>query len=580
MKQSTLSLVQDLKDSGNDFEWYPTTDKQINTIIDDIKIIKKDFDFTTRYSEAVKVLDVGAGDGRVLEAITAAFKAEEYFNIDAYAIEKVDLHTNTYRKKGITLLGTEFNQVNFISKNCDIGFVNPPYSEFSHWIQTLISHLRFGILYAVIPERWKDDPAIKEAMALRGVKFSKVLSTSDFLDADRTARAKVNIVRFSFNELIADEDHDHTHRRYKHNVSYNSTDPFDLFLENELNLKKTYSETNEKFNEYCEKERVRKEMATEGTPCFELVTSKGVLWALLDNYERDLANTLEQYKLISTINPSLLQELGVDFDALLKGAKEKMLGYRNVYWHLLFEKLDAISTRLTQKHKNDLLNTLSANALDFTYTNALYIIQYAVEVGNELIEQSLIDVYINLTSPDAISRYYKSNKHIYSDDWRYTNTGNEKAKYVLDYRFIHSNHSNFSGYSWDRGLNEGARAFTSDLVVAFKLLGYTNLYTTCSYDQISYGGKISIIGTTPSGEVEELVDIKYYKNGNRHLKFNQEAMLRLNVTVSRLLGWVRSKDEFVEESQCTETVNDNVWAISDDMKVTPSNILMLTCKAA
>ena len=579
MYQNTLSLVQDLKDADQDFEWYPTTDHQIEMITNDIKTIKKHFDFTNRYSEVVKVLDVGAGDGRVLQAFQSSFEQDEHFNIDPFAIEKASIHTATYRKKGITLLGTEFNQVNFISKKCDIAFVNPPYSEFSYWLETLINHLNFSLLYAVIPERWIDDPSIKETMKIRGVKFSKIIAESDFLNADRAARAKVNIVRFSFEELNPDNIKA-TSRHYKPTIGRYITDPFQLFIENELGLKKTYSKTTEKFNEYTERERVRKEMTTKGTTCFDLVESKGILWALLENYEHDLANTLKQYKLISSIDPQLLQELGVDYEALRKGAKEKLLGYRNVYWSLLFEKLEAISTRLTNKNKKNLLTKLSANALDFTYTNAIYIIQYAVEMGNELIEQSLIEVFVNLTSPDAISHYYKSNEHVYSDNWRYNQCDNKKAKYLLDYRFIHTSYGNFSSNSWSKGLNESAREFTNDLFVVFKLLGYSNLYSTSAYEYLSYGDKLSIMGTTPDGEVIELITIKYYKNGNKHIKFNQEAMLRFNVTVSRLLGWVRSKDEFIDETESTQPIDDNVWEISNDMKVTPDNILKLTNKAA
>jgi hypothetical protein len=575
MKQTTLSLVQNLKEAEQDFEWYPTTSEQIEIIINDIKEIKEHYDFTSRSSEKVKLLDIGAGDGRVLNAIKASFEQDEYFDIDTFAIEKASIHTSTYREKGITLLGTEFDKINFISKNCEIAFVNPPYSEFSYWLQTLIRQLNFGLLYAVIPERWTDDPSIKEAMTARGVKFSKVLAKSDFLDADRAARARVHVVRFSFTALNKDERYASKH--YKPSVTKDSTDPFQLFLENELGLKKNYSQTTDKFNECVEKERVRREMTNEGAECFELVESKGILWALLDNYERDLAKTLDQYKLISAIDSSLLQELGIEYDLLQNGVKEKLLGFRNVYWSLLFENLEAISTRLTSKLAKNLLNKLSSNALDFTYNNAVYIIQYAVEVGNELIEQSLISVYKDLTSPEAISRYYKSNEHVYRDDWRYNN---DNAKYLLDYRFIHSNWSNFGTHSWEKGLCEGAKEFTNDLFVAFKLLGYHNLHSTCSYEHMSYGDKLSINGTNPDGEVIELVTIKFYKNGNRHLKFNQGAMLRFNVTVSRLLGWVRSKDEFANETEAKKPIPDTVWNISNSMKVTASNVLRLTCKAA
>ena len=483
------------------------------------------------------------------------------------------------------MLGTDFHQINLISKNSTICFVNPPYSEFSQWISNIINHLNFGLLYAIIPIRWEDDLAIKEAMQLRGLKYSKILAEDDFLDADRAARAKVHIIRFSFDDVDGSENiknpiSGRTGRSYRQTIGRSSTDPFQLFLENELGLKKTYSTTTEKFNEYVEQERVRKEMNTEGTSCYELVESEGILWALLNNYERDLSKTLEQYKLISGIDDNLLQELGVNYEALRTGAKEKLLGFRNVYWSLLFEKLDTISSRLTSKNKKSLLTKLSSNALDFTYSNALYIIGYAVELGNEYIEQSLTDVFKQLTSPDSISRYYVSNKHIFSDDWRYTQNDKISSKYLLDYRFIHSSWSNFSTRSWESGLCEGARDFTNDFLVIFKLLGYNSLYQTCSYDLVSPGGKISIMGNNPDGDQIELVRIKYYKNGNRHIFMDQGAMLRFNVTVSRILGWVRSKDDFATESNNTETIDESIWDLSNQMKVTANNILMLTDNAA
>ena len=41
--------------------------------------------------------------------------------------------------------------------------------------------------------------------------------------------------------------------------------------------------------------------------------------------------------------------------------------------------------------------------------------------------------------------------------------------------------------------------------------------------------------------------IRFYKNGNRHLCFDKAFMLSINVTVSRLLGWCRNKEEFAKE---------------------------------
>lgn len=577
-EQSTLSIVKDLKEAGQDYEWYPTTNKQIEIITNDIMKINEDFSFTARNFDPIKVLDIGAGDGRVLQAMQSIFEKDDDVEIDLFAVEKASVHTSRYRSKGITLLGTEFDQINFISKHCHVAFVNPPYSCFSYWLDTLIKHLNFGVLYAVIPQRWADDSAIKEAMKLRGLKYAKVLAESDFSDAERKARAKVDLVRFSFEELNPETLRVKSDR-YRPTVGIRKTDSFQLFIENELGLRKSYSETTKKFSEEIEKKRIRDLMQTEGTTSFELVKSKGILSALLDNYERDLTNTLEQYKLISQIDSTLLQELGVDYDGLCASIKEKSFGYRHVYWSLLFEKLDAISSRLTSTNKTELINTLSANALDFTYTNAIYIIHYAVELGNELTEKSLIAVYKNLTSSDAISRYYKSNEHVFNDSWRHSSSDHYQAKFVLDYRFVFSSWSNFNVDEFKNGLNVSARNFTNDLMVAFKLLGYNDVKTNTPYDDVITKQPLSVFGTKPDGTTIELIQIKFYKNGNRHLKFNQTVMLRLNVTVSRLLGWVRSKTEFETELETTQPISKEVWGLSDSMKLSPNSVLKLEMAA-
>jgi hypothetical protein len=580
MKSSSLSLVQDLKAADQDFEWYPTTDEQIALIIDDMKRIKGHFDFVKRYSDDVKFLDIGAGDGRVLNAVQAAFAENEDVNIEPFAIEKAALHTGTYRQKGITLLGTEFYEINFISKHCQIGFVNPPYSDFSTWLQTLITQLNFGLLYAVIPKRWENDGMILEAMKLRGVSFSKILGESDFASADRQARAKVHVVRFSFEDVdeITPRFKD---RRYKPVIGRDAADPFQMFIENELGLNKTYSKTTEVFSEAIEKARIRAELKTPGTVGCELVVSKGVLGALLDNYERDLQRVLSQYTLISQLDTTLLQELGVDHEGITKGIKEKLLGYRNVYWALVFENLDALSGRLIGTYRESLLKTLSDNALDFTHENAVYIINYAVDMANEMIESSLTDVYEKLTCSDSISRYYKSNARMYNDNWRYNNQNNHGVKYLLDYRFVYTARSNFGLAPTDEGITAGARTFCNDLMVVLRLLGYSHVRAATAYDDIPVGGTLSIMGCEPGADKPlELINIKLYKNGNRHLRFNQAAMLRFNVTVSRLLGWVRNKNEFEDEGDMITPLDERIWAVSDTMKVMASQVLLIRAPKA
>lgn len=77
MIQQMELLTADLKTNNQDFEFYPTTDEIINRVIIDMNS-------TSEYSYRAfdSVLDIGAGNGKVLKAIKKAF------DIDTYAIEK------------------------------------------------------------------------------------------------------------------------------------------------------------------------------------------------------------------------------------------------------------------------------------------------------------------------------------------------------------------------------------------------------------------------------------------------------------------------------------------------------------
>jgi hypothetical protein len=594
---SVNATLKALKAANQDHEWYPTTQAQIDIIAADIARLSRVYELESRDSNPT-VLDIGAGCGKVVMAIRDilnAQKKEHAPSIKAYAIEKAGVHTKSYPEKGINLIGSELAETNLITKNVTFGFTNPPYSDYEAWIARLIQELAFKVLYAIIPKRWQDSKVIKQALKARGIEFVEIIGESDFLEADRKARAKVHLVRFSFIDLsveAVEEDESTAEKRFKERNYYyrpslgsNMTSPFALFLENELGLRKTHSETTEKFHEYVEKERIRKSMQTEGSTSYELVKSRGMVWALLDAYERDMTRVLEQYKLIGKLDGELLSELGVQYSDLVESVKAKLFVFRNVYWGLLFDELTAIKEKLTAEHKKDLLNTLSATALDFTYKNCVYVIEFAVKEGNKKIEESLVDVYRNLTNEESVKRYYKSNERVFNDNWRYNRYHGDgerldkQSKRVLDYRFVLSSWGNFGTNSWDSGLTEGARQFADDLFVVFRLLGYSNLYGSSRYEHVDYGDAYYIHGTTPDGDNVELIKIRFYKNGNRHCSFNQEAMLRFNVTVSRLLGWVRSKEEFAEEAE-TEVPSETVWAVSDSMKILPSTVLKLTQKAA
>jgi hypothetical protein len=587
--RSTSSVVAELRDKGEDFEFYPTTDEQIETILSDMQIIADSFELSPSLSQRPSILDIGAGDGRVLLSMRDAINAnvpshKEPF--DAFAIEKASVHTATYAENGITLLGSCFHETNLVSKKATFAFSNPPYSEFSAWIERIINELNFHVLYAVIPKRWREDEAIKAAMKRRNLKFSKVLDESDFKTADRKARGEVDVVRFSFIDLSDEaikevqEDNEFRWEKFKdyrsQSIYTHTTDPFELFLENELGLKQTHSKVTQKFVKSNESDRIKKSLKDEESECYALVKSEGLLPALLNSYEKDMEHVLEQYKLIGQLDGAMLAELGVEHDNVKHAIKEKLFGYRSIYWSLLFDHFTVLKQRISTKHKNDMLRQLNNNSLDFTMNNALYVIDVAVKITNEKTEETLVDVFLDLSNEESILRYYKSNEHIYKDNWRFMRSSSDNparlSKRVLDYRFVYTAHSNFKKGDFN------AIEFCNDLMVMFRLLGYSDIAPDKGYDEVDSGTKLTIMGNLPSGERIELVQLKFYYKGTRHIRFNQEAMLRLNVTVSRILGWVRTKQEFEDESGC-KNIKDNIWSLSDNLNVLPSHVLALTNKA-
>lgn len=182
---NTIALVKKLKDIDQDFEWYPTTQTMIDFIKKDmIKYFNEYEDQRTVLGHA-NVLDCGAGDGRVLKQLANGGKK--------YAIEKsktlIDQMPND-----LFIIGTDFFQSTLIDKSVDVVFSNPPYSEYTQWAQKIILESNAKMVYLILPKRWQGSNVINQAIESRQASF-KIIGSSDFFDAERSARATVEIGR-------------------------------------------------------------------------------------------------------------------------------------------------------------------------------------------------------------------------------------------------------------------------------------------------------------------------------------------------------------------------------------------------
>lgn len=197
---TTAQLVTRLQDAGQDHEWYPTTRRMLEPIL---RRLDKHTD---------SILDVGAGDGRVLRMF-----AERCEHAKLFAIEKAALLLQQLPESVIPV-GTEFIEQDLMALRCSVVFSNPPYSEYELWAARIITTAHADDIYLILPQRWETSEAIAAALKARGAK-AEIIHRDDFEDGDRPARAIVHVLRV---RLARD--------RWGHNPE----DPFDRWFDQNI----------------------------------------------------------------------------------------------------------------------------------------------------------------------------------------------------------------------------------------------------------------------------------------------------------------------------------------------------------
>ena len=163
MSQLNL-LVKTLKEKNQDFEFYPTTDEMIKTIIEDSSFIK------IGRSHSISILDIGAGNGKVLSKFSSIEyhypfnKTTNIRNNDVYAIEKSTVLIEQM-PTNISIVGTDFYDCNLSYFEMDCIFCNPPYSEYEEWTTKIISEATASLIFLIVPNRWSSNEKIKNVLA-------------------------------------------------------------------------------------------------------------------------------------------------------------------------------------------------------------------------------------------------------------------------------------------------------------------------------------------------------------------------------------------------------------------------------
>lgn len=539
---STTKLVQTIKESDEDFEFYPTTNEILATVKKSIAKNFKGVNNTSQYS----LLDCGAGDGRVLN---------ELQNGQCYAIEKSQLLINEL-DKDTYIVGTDFHETTLIDKEVDILFCNPPYSEYEQWASKIITEANSKHIYLVIPRRWHNSVSIKNAIHTRlddayKDKNVTVLGSYDFLSADRQARANVDLIHIRLDSISS----------YNDNLE---SDPFDVWFA--ANFKTAEPENTETLEEH--KETIKANMVISGS----------LINTLVDLYNREMQELSDNYTVVSGLDAGILKELNVNVSSIKGALKQRIKGLKNKYWTELFSNYDVINKRLTSKSLQSMEGRLFNNtSIDFTQNNCIAITGWVIKNANSYFNAQLIEVVENMVNVCNIVNY-KSNQRTWGNDrggWRYSKYDflKEADNYALDLRCILENqggYTNSGGYSsWGNvnGLGKAGATTVNDLIVIANNLGFNCLQSADTVKCWSEFRNQDIL--TENGDV--LMNIKTFKNGNLHIKFNKKFIQKINVEFGRLKGWLKDKSQASKELNIPEKDIDFTGSI----QLGSSDVLMI-----
>ena len=561
---STAKIVEQLKNDGQDFEWYPTTNEMMKAVAEDI--IQCNF---AGYEHSF--LDIGCGDGRVLRFIreytySNSIRANNHLPFpEVFGIEKSETHLKSLIKSDIPVIGTDFWETRLMDKNVSVIFCNPPYSEYAQWVENILTNGYALAFYFVIPERWIDNKGIDSALKRRNLR-ADVIYQGDFLNGERSARAKINIVRVasnrfyrSFNSFRSSEDKGLDYPNFSHtHYSDSADDPFNDWF-------------NDVFKFDLDKNTLEKEKSNDEA-CRAVFAKSNGIQELADWYNKDLSEIQKNYDSLSLLDPVLFKELGINLDNLKEAVRNRFNSLKNRYWNNFIDYYEPIRSRLTKEKREELKFKLvsQTRALDFTVKNMLYVTELVIERANEYFNEQIVSFYKKLADLENI-KMYKSNQKVFATnyDWRYNR---ENTPYKLECRIITTGVSQSyftpSLQDMDDRLN--------DICIILRSIGFNVDLQKHSYeDKIPFGQSLEYLEhNMTTNKKETAFEVKFFKNGNCHIKFRKDIMLALNVVAGRLLGWVTTPEQASEEmGESLSDIQAN-WHKTDALKLTNKSTLI------
>lgn len=499
-------LIENLKSSNEDFELYPSTKEMIEQICDFHK--KNNGNWIVSFGD---VLDIGCG--------TCNFKKYSTLEIKKYfVIEKSKILIDMLDEKTM-VVGTDFTENTLIDKPVSVIFCNPPYSEYVEWTCKIIQEAVANDIYLIIPERWKNNEKINLTLdKVFNKKNSKdnrvdVIGSFDFLDAERAARAKVEII--------------HINKKYFHKSG------FDIFFDEVFQM----NDENKKIKEVEKEEKLKT----------ELISGKNKIEVLCNGYKEAQNELFNAIKNISSIDSNILNTVGIDKDKVKNSLKFSFENLKNKYWQYAIECLEEITSRLSSTSRKNLMEEFNhLKNVDFTPSNVYALIIWVAKNSKKFYTSQMLDFYFALSDEKNIKNYKSNQKAFNQDNWRYSSEKSENSHYTLDYRIICTDYALPGKFGYrpygDKGdVNEIFNYKISDILTIANNLGFSKGKNLTPEDW----GKKGIVYLSDNKTI--LFEYRCHLNGNVHIKFNKEFIKKLNVAVGKELGWIKNKEDIVRE---------------------------------
>ena len=542
MKTNASEKLRTLRSADEDFEWYPTTPEIIEAMRKDLWNYllehENDGSYNDRYELGIKTdrdewdkkkreykekrrmaigsfLDIGAGDGRVLDAFDAGKK---------YGIEIARAQADDLIRRGVFIIGRNYWDVTLNEQRFSLIYSNPPFSQFAEWARKILYECNFRVLYLVMPVRWESRQVITKELERYE---ASVVGEFDFSEADRKARGRVNLVRVN-----APWEEVRGHGKHQREFE----DAFERFVREHI------GDFEEKPQPDWE-EKLEQALALKKTPIEQLIAY----------YEREKETLGAAFKAIGTLEPEIIKLMGQDKQSMLEIIRQAIKGLKSKYWRAAFDKLEPVRTRMTGKTRERIFGEIEEfRTLDFNSDNVYSIVIWIISHANIGILGQIGEVFDEMASKEYIEEY-KSNKHWTKGDWRNAERGCKfddfpaRWKLGLDYRIVVRARA-YTG----RGRNY---TVVDDFIVICRNLGFP-IAGNCVPDYKAHSKEQKFL--TEDGELA--FAMRYYTgNKNAHLKINKKLLMKFNIEVAKIRKWMSDPGEASEEYGVSEAEAARLW---------------------